>query len=160
MANSGSDKAFSETKLLFVVSGAILACTVVLSVWMYLQGMHSLHSQVKAQGIRLYVEGTQVPNTPHGGSPEALKNGGADPERAISSLLKQVEDWALKATVATAACGAALMLAVVLGFAALRRGWGRRMAKTAEEWEQTTQRLKETTAALESQRSRTRGWLH
>lgn len=119
---------------------------------MYFQGMHALRAQVKAQGMRLYVEGAQASKPPGGSLTSSISPAASpDPEQATSNLLKQMEDWALKETVATAAGGAGLMLALVTGVASLRRGWMRRMAKTAQEWEQTVERLTQTTAMLEVQ---------
>jgi len=149
--NNQSGKTLSGTKLTLLVSGGIFGLTLGTSVWFYQQGLRALRTQVKAESAQLYAGGTQATKTPDDKTtPEDSHPGKPGPESAIPAVLKQVEDWALRSTVATAAGGAALLLSGVLGMVGLRRAWSRRLAKTAEGWEQTTQRLTETTAALEA----------
>ena len=145
-------KALPAGKPILLISATILAVSVGLSSWMYVQGLHALRAQVKSQGTRMYVEGSQAPKPREPGmDPPISKGEGTDSEAAMQNLLRQMEDWAIKGTLATAAAGAGLMLAVVLGVGSLRRGWIRRMAKSNQVWEEALQHMEETSALLQTQ---------
>ena len=147
--NNQPGKTLPAAKPILILSATILALTVGASLCIYVQGLRSVRAQAKAQGIRLYVEGTQAKAPAPGETPGTPYSAAGDPEAAIPNLLKQMEDWALKGMMATAAGGASAMLGVVLGLMALRRGWSRRMDETSQEWEQASQRFEETASLLQ-----------
>ncbi len=147
--NNQPGKTLPTAKPILILSATILAVTVGASLCIYVQGLRAVRAQAKAQGIRLYVEGTQAKTPAPGATLETPNSAAGDPEAAIPNLLKQMEDWALKGMMATAAGGASAMLGVVLGLMALRRGWSRRMDETSQEWEQASQRLEETASLLQ-----------
>src|SRR5258705_6948342 len=98
-----------------LIAAAVLAITLAASLWIYRQGTRSLRVQAKVQGVYLY---------PDGANAQTRQNVGGDQvhnEVPVSQLLKQVDDWALRVTMATAAGAAGLMLAMVLGVSWWRR---------------------------------------
>jgi PAS domain S-box-containing protein len=101
--------------------------------------------------MRIFVEGAQAPKT----SPNATERSpqsvpAANLDESVQTLLKQVEDWVLKVTAATAAGGVGLTLVVVLGVSWWRRRWLNRLALREQEWAQQKERL----ALLTSERQR------
>ncbi len=125
----------------FVVASAlVLSLAIGASIWVYVAGTKSLRAQAKEQGIALYAEGAQSARSTTGAStnppPLQIKS---QAEQAIPRLLKQVDDWTLKVTVATAAGGAGLMLVMSLGMALWRQAWVSRIAMRGATLEQESQ---------------------
>jgi len=121
-AGAKSSKKMPAIRPVLLIAAAVLTITLVASLWIYRQGTRSLRVQAKVQGVYLY---------PDGGNAQARQNVGGDQghnEVPVSQLLKQVDDWALRVTMATAAGGAGLMLAMVVGVSWWRRAFLSRMA--------------------------------
>jgi len=156
IVNDNTGKKLPATKPVISVSAGILALTISVSIGIYVQGLHAFRAQAKAQGIRLFIEGTQAGKSPGERPSEAASRSAAtDPEQAIPALLKQMEEWALKGTLATAAGGAGLMLAMVFGVGWLRRGW----SQAANNWKETAESLTIANASLQTQLGERKGEL-
>ena len=94
--------------------------------WSYVHGLQALRTQAKAEGFRLYVEGSQASKSQAEGLDRpATQSPHGNADEAIPNLLKHMEEWAWKGILATATGGAALGLALLLGAASVRRGWKR-----------------------------------
>ena len=150
MANNEPGKALRVKKPMALLAACLLCLLTAAGSWVYVQARNALHYQAKAQGVRIYLEGAQASKTP-GAAPEkpGTRAAQADPEEAIASLLRDLEEWIMKGTLATAAGGTGLTLAALLGLGLLRRSWMRRLVLTRHEWEETCRRLTETTSALQ-----------
>ena len=98
------------------------------------QGVRALRAQAKAQTIQLTQPGPEGQVQPQ-------------PEQAFAHVFKQIEGWALKGTLTTAAGGTGLLLAMVLGMTWLRRGWKR----TADGLGELKLRLAEAQTTLQTQ---------
>ncbi|HEY0455322.1 MAG TPA: ATP-binding protein [Verrucomicrobiae bacterium] len=122
-------------KPVVLISALVLALTMGLSTWIYLKGAQAMREQAKAQGLYIYREGAQTPQQTGSG------NTIANDDQKLGRLLKQVDDWALKVTLSTAAGGAGLMLVVVLGFVWWRHACLDRMAKRTAELQANSNKL-------------------
>ena len=118
-----------------ILSALILALTVVASTWIYLEGTRTLRAQAKA----LEIQGAQA-------QPNPTK---ADP----AGLLKEIDNWAIKVTTASVASELGLVVVMVAGMYWWRRSLVRRIAKSAEEWENDARNLEETRQELETERA-------
>lgn len=118
-----------------VISALILALTVAASTWIYLEGTQALRGQAKA----LEIQGAQ-------GQP-GLANSG------VAGLLKEMDKWAIKVTIASAASGLGLVVVMAAGMYWWRRSLVRRLANSAEEWEKAARSLEETRHELEIERA-------
>src|SRR6185436_7300628 len=77
-------------KPVVLVAVVALALSMAASVWMYLRGTRELRIQARAHGVDLYLDGTNALPIPVG-------NG----EPASPGLLKQMDGWAMRVTIAT-----------------------------------------------------------
>jgi PAS domain S-box-containing protein len=121
------------------ITGLILAAAGVFvfiligSVWLYVSAVHSLREQAKAQGISLYVQGFEASHLfKLAAGSEKRNNAGADPEKSAAVLLAQMQDWALKLVMASAAGSGALLLVMLAPVALWRRQYLRQAAKADE----------------------------
>jgi len=141
-AEDGDGKPLPAFQPVVLLSALVVALTVGAGIWIYLQGAKALRAQAQAQGMRIFVEGAQAskasPNATER-SPQSVP--AANLDESVQSLLKQVEDWVLKVTAATAAGGAGLTLVVVLGVSWWRRRWLNRLALREQEWAKQRERL-------------------
>src|SRR5437764_5577983 len=92
-------------KPVLLIAATVLLATLVASIWLYRDGTRAIRVQAKAQGVSL------------GSQP----NNGQSSDAAVSTVLKQVDEWALRMTMATAAGGAGVLLATLLGVSWWRR---------------------------------------
>ena len=141
--NQKSSSKLPALKPVVLLAAGALALTMAASIWIYVQGTHELRAQAKAQGIYLYVEGA---NASHG-DPKVETPATVDAK--VPRLLKQVDDWALRVTMATAAGGAGLMLATILGISWWRHAWLSLIARTSKEWQEDARKVEQVG----------RGWL-
>lgn len=128
-------------KPIMIVAAIVLTLTLAGSVWVYHQGTRAIRVQAKAQGAYLFPDGEKPKATP---AP-------SDAQRSdvpVSQLLKQVDDWALRVTMATAAGGAGVMLVMVLGVSWWRRAFLNRMAQNSQTWEESSRKLEQVTYEL------------
>lgn len=135
-------------KLVVIFAIATLGLTMAGSLWLYLSAVSSLRAQAKDNGVRLYVEGFaashSATNTPKSASAEV-----PDPEKSAPTLLAQMEDWALKLVVASAAGSAAVVLVMLVAITIWRQRISRQMTKAAQVPLSDTTRLHETSLELE-----------
>src|SRR4051812_40936854 len=120
------------------LSPVIVLCVIVLtsatalSLWIYVQGTRAIRVQAKA------IVGTGTPV----GTPDGRPTG-----ETVSRLLKDVDDWALHVTLATAGGGAGVLLMTVMGVSWWRRSMLSRMAGN----EDASRRLDQTNYELQKQ---------
>ena len=119
---------------------ALIACG---SFMIYRNGTLAFREQAKAQSVWIYTEGIGSPDhsaaAPHKPNP----GGPAKPptQAAIPELLKQMEEWTTKVSLATAAGGGALMLAVVFSFIWWRQAWVSRFSRDVRDWKAEAETL-------------------
>jgi PAS domain S-box-containing protein len=107
---------------LFLTAGVIFVFILIGSVWLYITALHSLREQAKAQGISLYVQGFQASQIfKLKTESDKHETTGGDPERSATQLLTQMQDWALKLVMASAAGSGALLLVMLAPVALWRR---------------------------------------
>src|SRR5437899_1754022 len=91
-------------KPVLLIAAIVLLLTLVASIWLYHDGTRAIRVQAKAQGLL----GSQSNNSPSA-------------EASLSKVLKQVDDWALRMIMATAAGGAGVLLVTLVGVSWWRR---------------------------------------
>lgn len=129
-----------------------MAATLIGSFWVYWEGTHAVREQAKAQGLYNYDKSRPIPN------PLAVDPAGIDPDQKIPRLLRQVDNWALKITLATGAGGTGVMVVVLMGFVWWRKACQVRMdanEKDSKKLLAETQKLSAERKRLEDELRRT-----
>src|SRR5436853_7540794 len=90
-------------KPVLLIAATVLVLTLAGSIWLYQDGTRAIRVQAKVQGVSLDPNKAQSADAP------------------ISKVLKQVDDWALRMIMATAAGGAGVLLATLVGVSWWRR---------------------------------------
>ena len=110
---------------MLLIAAIVLMLTLAGSIWLYREGTRAI--RVQAQGLS---RGSQ--------------SSSQSAEASLSKVLRQVDDWALRMTMATAAGGAGVLLVTLLGVSWWRRALVSRMAD-ADEFEQLKKELHKQT---------------
>src|ERR1041384_4225777 len=113
-------------KPVLLIAASVLVLTLAGSIWLYQDGTRAI--RVQAQGLS---RGSQSSSSQSG-------------EASVSKVFKQVDDWALRMIMATAAGGAGVLLATLVGVSWWRRALLSRMAD-ANEFEQLKKELQKQT---------------
>lgn len=111
-------------KPVLLIAATVLLLTLVGSIWLYRSGTSAIRVQAKSL------------NSP--------STNGQSPNVSVSKVLEQVDDWALRMTMATAAGGAGVLLVTLVGVSWWRRALLSRMAD-ADEFEQLKKELHKQT---------------
>lgn len=125
----GKEHKLPAMKPVVLISALLLALTIGASFWVYFQGAQAMREQAKAQGLSIYIEGA------------AGAQGANDADQRVPRLLRQVDDWALKVTLSTAAGGAGLMFVTVLAFLWWRKACFTKMVETTKELTKDSNKL-------------------
>src|SRR5215212_740958 len=107
-----------------LVTLLLMLLTAGASGWVYFHGTRSVREKAKAEGLYNY------DRTRPSANPLTVDPAGIDPDQKIPRLLRQVDDWALKVTLATGAGGTGVMLVVVMGFVWWRKVCIARMSES------------------------------
>ncbi len=144
-----SQKRPAATLSLLAVT-TVLLLTLAGSVWTYRQGTRALRVHANALGAS---HSSASGGPPEGGDPRTVA-GKADQtaDSPLAQFLKQVDDWTVHVTMATAASGASLLLATLVAMSCWRRALVRR-ATQKEDSEVGVQKLEQISYELHKRTS-------
>ncbi len=135
-----------STKPIVTMAFLVLVAVVGVSAWVYVAGSHALRAQAREQGISIYTQGAEAGVSAQ--VPVTTKSR-EETERGFVRLLKQVDDWAIKVSLATAASGAGMMLTLVFGIGWWRHNWARRVTLRKDELEANSNKLEQALAEIQ-----------
>src|SRR3954462_791483 len=130
-----------------LAAATVLVLTIAGSIWTYRQGTRSLRVHANALGASHSSASTGPPES---GDPRTVAGHAAQRgDLPLSQFLKQVDDWTLHVTMATAASGASIMLAAVVAVSCWRRALENRSNTARKEvWEEGAQKLEQLSYEL------------
>jgi len=142
-------------KPVLIVAVLVLTSSVLGTVWIYQQATRAIRVEAKVR--RVLPDGHPSPSEQPVGEPNAVAPASTNDlprgEVVVSHLLKQVDQWVLRVTMATAVGGTGVLVVTLLGVSWWRRAFLMRMARQTGTREEGAKKLEQVNYELHKQTS-------